>query len=762
GKSKGFFDWLAKDGEKKYQLVTPVILAEDLKINFPEVKEASRIKNMWEPVIKIGSERFKEDSKHAAYVDKNFFKLFDLPLITGQQSSAFSGNNSVVISETAAKKYFGNDDPIGKVLSISSEDKQFFTVSAVAKDFPSNSSMQFDVMIPVEGSNNYENQRKQGTNTSAYITVLQLQRGTDINAFQKKLGIWGETYFSDWTETAKKYLNINNPDVGLTIRSFSDSHFNSSSPWFYFTDLKSLYQLVLLAFIAIAIACLNYVLLSLSRVAARSHEAGVRKTVGAGWKHIINLFLTETFVMVLISISAGFVLAISVLPYFNNLTQVNISMAEILNWKFLSLALGIVILLTVIAGIYPALKMAGIRPLNVLRKFSTYKLNPSLSKVFITLQYTACIVLIIFSIVIARQIKFVNNKDLGFDKEQTLIVNNPYWGDKEKTVSLREQLREYAASQPSITNVTGATFRFAKGYNMNGHFIESKKEMIMEMTIDYDYFEFNKIPLMQGRSFSRQFAADTASLNISKELLDSLSTQKKANLVVNETLYNKLGKPALNEFNKPLGAVIVGVCKDYFYMGLQQKIGPAYHICRPDRIGYLWFKIVPNQDLASVVDKLKNKFTAVTNGEDFSYSFMDEDVKVLYESHIRWLKIINVASWMAIFIACLGLFGLSAVVAANRTKEIGIRKVLGANVSQLFFSLNRQTLIMVLLSITIAIPIAIYVSNGWLQDFAYRISLNWSFFVIAAIVGFMCALVAVSYHTVKAATSNPVKSLRTE
>ena len=197
-------------------------------------------------------------------------------------------------------------------------------------------------------------------------------------------------------------------------------------------------------------------------------------------------------------------------------------------------------------------------------------------------------------------------------------------------------------------------------------------------------------------------------------------------------------------------------------MGLQQKIGPAYHICGPKRIGYFWFKIGNNQDVASVVGKLKTKFRQLTNGEDFTYSFMDEDVKVLYESHLRWLKVISVASLLAIFIACLGLFGLSAIIAVNRTKEIGIRKVLGANVLQLFYTLNRQTLMILIVSVVIALPVAVYVSNSWLQNFAYRINLQWSIFVIAALIGFVCSAVAVSYHTLRAARSNPVDSLRTE
>lgn len=762
-KKKGFFDWLAKEAEAQNQLVTPLVLAEDLGRNFSEIEQVCRIQNNYEPVVMVGNKRFKEKDKNVAWVDKNFFAVFGLPLLTAKQAAAFPDVHNVVISERAAKKYFGTENPVGKVLRLRGEEQNLFTVSAVAKNFPDNSSMQFDVMFCLAGLSDYAERMADGINSSSYLTLVKLKPETDVYAFKKKLAAFGENYFKDWVEGGKKYHpEAKELAVDLSLRPFSDSHFNVSSPWFYFTDVKSLYQLLLLALIALGIACLNYVLLSLSRVAARSQEAGVRKTVGAGWRHIVSLFLTETFVLVALSMAAGFGLAVLALPFFNGLTDVSIPASEILNVRFAGIAFGLVLLLTFIAGIYPAIKMAGIKPLRVLSKFGTYKLNPALSKVFITLQYTACIVLIVFAIVIARQLRFVNNKDLGFDKEQTLLVQNPYWGNKDKTMLLRERLQQFAASQSAIAGFTGTAFRYANGFNMNGHTLNGKKEMITDMFVDYDYFEVSRIPILKGRPFSRQFPTDTARINVPKEQLDSLNTQTRANLVVNETLYKELGDPPLNEWNRPLGGYIVGVCKDYFYMGLQQKIGPAYHRCRPGMLGYFWFKIAKRQSIPSVVDGVKAACRNATNGEDFSYSFMDEDVKTLYESHERWLTVIRFASWMAIFIACLGLFGLSAIVAVNRTKEIGIRKVLGAGVPQLFYTLNRQSLLMVMVSIVVAMPVANYVANSWLQNFAYRIALSWSFFAMAACIGLLCAVAAVSYHTLRVAKRNPVKSLRTE
>ncbi|HWJ90526.1 MAG TPA: FtsX-like permease family protein, partial [Flavisolibacter sp.] len=346
-------------------------------------------------------------------------------------------------------------------------------------------------------------------------------------------------------------------------------------------------------------------------------------------------------------------------------------------------------------------------------------MNPSLSRVFITIQYTACIVLVIFAIVIARQVEFVYNKDLGFDKEQTMIITNPYWGDKEKTMAFRERLYRYVDAQPSMSGVTGTTFRFGNGLNMNGHYLNGKHEMIGEIKVDYDYFALNKIAIVKGREFSRDFALDTSRLILDKEYQDTAGSKTMSNLIVNETLYDMLGRPPLNEPVKSLAGVIVGVCKDYFYTGLQQKIGPLYHECRPNRLGYFWLRLAANQNVASVIRNVKSKYDEITNHEPFSYTFMDEDVKTAYESHARWLKVISAASWMAIIIACLGLFGLSAIAAVNRTKEIGIRKVLGASALDLFMTLNKQTVLLIVLSICMAVPVALYISKSWLENFAY-------------------------------------------
>jgi len=754
---QGFLNKLLKRASEKNQITTPVILAGDLKKNFTEIKAVTRFGYGYAPVIRVNNQSFKEDGNKVAEIDANFFSFMGLPLVQGNAAKPFENNNSAVISERAAKKYFGNSNPIGQTFTSNEEEGKLFTVSAVAKDFPANSSLQFDIMTPVEGSPYYERQVKNGTNSMSHITLIELADGTDLATFQKRINSFGVAYFKDFVKDMQTYSEqAKGVGFQLSIRPYTEVHYNTSWPWPYFTDLKSVIQLSLLALIALAIACLNYVLLSLSRVAARSQEAGVRKTMGAGWKQIVKLFLTETQVLVSVSLLTGFLISVIALPYFNSLTNVTILPAELFQWDILVIIIVLSLLLSIIAGMYPAFKMAGISPLNMMRKFSTYKLNPSLSKVFLTLQYTACIVLIVFAIVIAKQMNFIYNRDLGFDKDQVLFVENPFRMDVDKSVSLREQIKNYIGSQSSFTNFTGVGHRFAQGFNMNGHVIDGKREYVAEMNVDYNYFGFNKIPIVKGRDFSPDFKIDTSRQEFPKEKLDTMSSRTGANIIVNETLYKMLGNPPLGEINRAMGSIIVGVCRDYYYMGATQKVGPAYHVCRPKRVGFFMLKIGKGQNVATVLEKLKTEWNKATNNESFSYSFLDADVKILYESMERC------ASWLAIFIACLGLFGLSAVTAVNKTKEIGIRKVLGAGIMELFYSLNKGTFLIVLLSIVIAIPVAVYISKDWLESFAYRIDLHWSIFLAAGAIGIVSAVAAVSFHTVKASQVNPVKSLRSE
>lgn len=324
-KDSGFFARLAGTNNERNTLVMPVTLSGELKRNFPEVKEVVRIKQSWEPVIKIADRNFKLKGKDAVYVDNNFFSVFSFPLVQGTARSAFPSNNSVVITESLAKQLFGKEDPIGKTMALNIEENNLFTVSAVAKDFPSNSSFQFQLMLPVEGSSSYAGQMEAGTNTFSHLMVVELSPNVSVAAFTVKLNEFSKTFYKSLTDYIKQNVpEAPVPHISFILRPFHQAHFNGANPWFAYTDLKSTYQLITLALIALAIACVNYILLSMSQVASRTQEIGIRKTIGAKWKHILQLFLTETQILVLGAMLAGFLIAVAALPYFNSLTDVNI------------------------------------------------------------------------------------------------------------------------------------------------------------------------------------------------------------------------------------------------------------------------------------------------------------------------------------------------------------------------------------------------------------------------------------------------------
>ena len=397
-----------------------------------------------------------------------------------------------------------------------------------------------------------------------------------------------------------------------------------------------------------------------------------------------------------------------------------------------------------------------------MRSFSAYKLNPVLSRGLVVVQFTICIILVISSLVINKQMRLINQANMGFDKDQVVLIETPYsWLDKQKTRVLKDELYHYVSTEPAIQDMTSTSFSFG-GYNNNGFIISGNKVMLEALNVDYNYFSFNKIPIVKGRAFSRDIATDSVKMS-----LPELQKAQKASLalrsvVVNETLYNMLGKPRVGELNRDMGGIIIGVCKDYHTEDLTQKISPAYHFINGNSTARFWIKIKAGQSIPNVLGKLKHHWDQLTGNLPFNYSFLDEQVAKSYEAYQRWMTTITTSCILAILIACLGLFGLSGLTTLNRTKEIGIRKVLGASVSNLFLLLNRGTLFLAAGSFVIAAPIAFYLVHQWLDNFAYRIKPDWILFTVAGIITLITAIAAVSYHTVKAAVTNPVESLRSE
>jgi len=759
---KGFFSFLTTNADQKNMIQTPLPFGPDLKKNFPEVEAAVRLKTGYDIMVRIGDQSFKEKDNAVAYVDPNFFQVLNYPLLEGNKASVLSSINQVVISQRMARKYFGNADPLGKTINITS-DKLLLTVSGVAKDFPQNSSFQYDILIPAQADGYYKRGMAQGVNSFSHLLVIKLVPGTNVANFQRKLDAFSKTYFQPLTESMARYDPQNKPKpIQVYLRPFALAHYNQSDGWDHYTDLKNIYQLICLTIVILLIACLNYVLLTLTSAISRSQSVGVRKTIGAGRKQIIFQFYVETQLLAFIAVITGFFTAMICLPFFNSLINSNFNISD---FSFVDVSLmlfALAIVLGLLAGIYPALAMSGLKPLNIMRNFSAYRIRPGLSKGLVVLQYTICIILVISALVINKQMHFLNNANMGFDKSQVVVLQNPYgWDDKTNRNSLKARLTQFVNSQPYLQGITSTYFNFG-GYNTNGFILNGEQIAVHEMNVDFNYFTFNKIPIIKGRNFSTAFHGDSAAIKLDSTQMIAHSSAAEHNVVVNETLYNLLGKPKLDIVNRTLGGVIVGVCKDYNVDDLTKKIEPAYHQIQGNPSGYFWIKIGPGQNIPQAMDKLQAGWNRITGNLPFSYSFMDQDVAKNYEAYRRWMGTITTSCILAILIACLGLFGLSGLTTLNRTKEIGIRKVLGASVSNLFVLLNRGTLYLAAGSFVIAAPIAFYFVSQWLDNFAYRIKPDWLLFTSAGAIAMLTAIIAVSYHTVKAAVANPVSSLRNE
>jgi len=755
----GFFSFLSKDVAKKNMIVTPVIFAGDLQRNFPEINQTVRLANIWSAVVRQNGQSFKEEH-NGAYVDTSFFNTFNYPLKEGNAAHAFAGRNSIVLSERLAEKYFGKTEAVGKTLLMPTNDSMLYTVSAVVKNFPANSSFQYDLLMPRESDANYAGHVQAGLNTSTDLLVIELKKGTNMAAFQQKLDAFANRYFAPSKEDVD--AGAKSPAFHIYLRPFTQAHYNASGNWGHYTDLESIYELICLAAIILVIACLNYILLTLTGTVSRSQEVGIRKTVGAPRRHIILQFYIETQALAFFSVIIGFVLAVICLPLFGSLTGSELTLA-FFSFKQVAVLLGILSLaLGISAGIYPALVMSGLKPLNMMRSFSAYRLNPFLSKFLIVTQFSVCIILVISSLAIGKQMRYMSETKLGFDADQIVSVENPFSDDKTATYLLKDRLTNYASHQPALAGVSATYFPFGGYGNINNHLIGGEKTMVEVFDIDYNYFSFYKIPIVMGREFSSQIATDSMRFKLTDDQVMKGASAARQNVVVNETLYKMLRQPPLNEYNREVGGSIIGVCKDYHSDDLTKKIGPAYHRIARNYVPFFSFKIKAGQNIATAMSDIKTNWAKLTGGEPFSYKFLDEDVAKSYEVYLRWMRTIVASCVLAIVIACMGLFGLSALTTLNRIKEIGIRKVMGASVKELFMLLNRSTVVMAIISFIVAVPVSIFFVNSWLENFAYRINVDWTLFAIAGVISIVTALIAVSYHTIKTAKANPVKSLRTE
>lgn len=744
-------------GSELHLSVASDMVGATMKKDYPQVEQFVRFYNSnGSKLIKKGNQFIDEQA--VTHVDSTLFDVFTLPAIAGNTKTALNEPNTVVLTKTAALKYFGTVDAVGKTIETNDSKSKLYKVTAVIQDIPKNSHFNFDLFFSMDNVD-----YPFGTHLSMnFQTYLLLRPGTDYKEFQKNFKQYLAKYV---VPQAKEIMNINSmeefeqsgnklelslipvTDIHLRSDRFPELGRNSSIQYVYIFSAVALFILL--------IACINFMNLSTARSSSRAKEVGIRKVLGTDKKALIGQFLTESVMMSVIALVFALVIAFLVMPLFNDISGKSFTFSNSLNLSR-ALVLGpIPVVVGILAGSYPAFYLSAFQPIAVLKgKVNAGFKRSSLRNVLVVVQFATSIILIFGTIIIYRQLNYIQNKKLGFNKDQVLLIqgtaaleNNVDAFRTEVSKLSGVKMSSFAGYLP-ISNSSRSDDSFSKDPVM-----DSKNAFNMQTwNVDYDYVNTLGMEIIKGRNFSREFGSDSTAIIINESTAKILGYEDP----IGKKVYSLESMGS----SKLVPSTIIGVVRNFHFESLRQTIGP---LCM--RLGYnKWetaFKI-STANVKPLLAQVESKWRSMAPGMPFQYRFLDESFNSMYRDEQRIGKLAMTFSFLAIFIACLGLFGLATYMAEQRMKEIGVRKVLGASVSDIASMLSKDFLKLVLISSLIAFPIAWYAMNKWLMDFAFRVSIAWWVFVAAAVVALVIAIVTVSFQSIKAALSNPINSLRNE
>jgi len=717
-----------------------------LKENFPEVKEFVKMHSS-NTVLSYKDLSFRENRVH--YVTEAFFNVFSYKLLKGVDSLVLKEPYKMVISESTAKKYFKEEDPVGKTMTLNGGVD--FEVTGVFEDVPENTHMKFDILYSFETYVALTNETaRTAWQWDGFHTYILLEPGTDPLDFEAKLPAFVE-------EQEGEELQQFNAGMEFHLQPIEDIHLYSNFMFEFETngDGKTVYALLIIAFFILIIAWVNYINLSTAKSLDRAREIGVRKVLGSYKTQLISQFLIESLVLNLLAALLAVLLIVILVPQFNALTGQNISFALLFNYQFWISLIIIFSIGAVLSGIYPAFIMSSFKPVSVLKGKQSSSIGGNLlRRVLVVFQFIASVTLIVGTITVYKQITYMRNQDLGVSIDQTLVIRGPNVVDSTYS-SMFNTFKTELLRNSAIGNITASTAvpGAQPGWNAGGirlvHEDASKSKQYKILGFDYDFVEAYGLEILAGRNFSEEFSNDQATV---------LFNQSAVAYMGFDDLEEALDKD-INFWGDTFK--IVGVLKDYHQESLKSNFEPLIFRLIPNAQNYYSVKIVTN-DIRNTIGSIETEFKALFPGNPFDYFFLDDHFNQQYKADIQFGKVFGTFAGLAIFIACLGLFGLSAFTAIQRTKEIGIRKVMGASVQNILSLLTKDFSKLVLIAIVISSPISWYIMNNWLQSFAYKIELSWWIFLVSGLVVIMIALLTVSIHTLKAAASNPVKSLRYE
>jgi len=724
-----------------------------LKNAFPDIKATTRIFNPGNTSLAYKDKLFNETN--ALYAEENTLNFFNTPILKGDQRSALREPYSVMLTEEIAHKYFGDLDPLDKTIKIGGN-KHEFRVTGIFKSFPANSHLHPQVLMSFNTLRDtavYGDQLLQTKfNHNAFFTYLLFPKNYNVEAVEKQL-----PYFLD------KYVHLGHlpPNkkthqaTSLVFQKLTDIHLRShlDTEIEENGDIKRVYIFSAIALFILLIACINYMNLSTARSVLRAREIGVRKVIGAQRKEIITQFLSESVLVTFIALSIAVLLTFLLLPIVNELSGQALSFDTILSWSVVLCILALPFIIGFISGIYPALFMSSFLPVKVLKGILNIgKGSISFRKVLVVVQFSISIILIVATTIVYQQLQYIQNKELGFSKDHMITMNMPFdlnsrfdafRSDLLKTPAIKDVGRSSDIPSDRLLRASDASIV------QNGSMQRLKIDLKFINT-DYNFLETYGIHMAAGRGFSRNFTTDAKSYVINEAAVKALGWTGAENAIGKDIKYGDMqGK-------------VIGVVKDFHFESLHQQIIPLLFSISPYNFYYKVSVKVDGHNTASAISALMNTWHNYEPEVPFEYNFLDEKFGQLYKSEQYEGGLFTIFSGIAIFIACLGLLGLSAFTITQRMKEIGVRKVLGATVPQIVKELSKDFVRLVVIAAVIAFPIAWYVMNQWLRDFASRITISWWVFVAAGVVALIIAFATISFQSIKAALMNPVKSLRSE
>lgn len=738
------------NGGKINESVTMPPVAAVMKKDFPEVQDATRLQAYGSSKILYKDKVFKDDK--FAFADANFFSIFTLPMIEGDAKKALLQPHTLVITQSTAKKYFGNEGAIGKTVIVTSDNDLPYTITGVIKDIPANSHFHFDMFGSMES---FAPAKSDTWMSGGFHTYLLLKPGADLKKMEARFPAMVKQYMGPQIQqqmglSLEQFTSKGN-SLGFVLQPLTDIHLygNTTNEFEPGGNASYVYIFGGVALFILVVACINFINLSTAGASKRAKEVGVRKVAGSGRFQLIKQFLSESILISFFALLIAFAIIELALPAFNNFSgkQLSFGMKPILGFAGLGLTVG------VLAGLYPAFYLSSFKPIAVLKgKFTGSRKSFGLRSSLVVFQFFISVALIIGTIVVYQQMKYIQSKDLGFDKEQLITIPNSYVLGSNEQIFKQQMLQD-----PRIVNATVSWYKPTGPSNYNNAlaYPQGNDHQIVngvDYHVDENYIPTMGMKMISGRNFSPAFATDSLGIILNETAAKALGWN-------NETA---LGKTVIRQNSGKGDNVpfhVIGVVKNFNFKSLHEAISPLYMTLQPE--GGLIFKI-KTTDVEGLLATMKKQWDSYKTEEPFEYNFMDDLFNKTYLTEQKTGDILTLFSMFTIFVACLGLFGLATYTAEQRTKEIGIRKVLGASVNQVTQMLSKEFLKLVLIASLIAFPVAWWAMKKWLQSFAYRIDISWWVFAVAGLTALCIALITVSFQAIKAAVANPVKSLRTE